>query len=363
MKLNNLQVLRAIAAYLVLLAHVEDVEKKYGEARILGTWTNAGDWGVDLFFVLSGFVMVMVSRDTLGSVTDAGRFLWSRATRIYPLWWLCLTALIAIWFVRPEIVYGGGQQEINFFKDYLLIPKTESPLLETGWTLIHEMYFYLVFALMLAMPLGERGRLPLIALWGVIVVSLGLIFQPNRGEEPLLTLITHPMTLEFIAGAFCAMLWKTTKGALGVPALIAGSIYMIIGMVFYVDGSLYQGESAPLTLDWARVLLFLPSAALLTYGAASIELRQGWKAEGLPVSLGDWSYSLYLTHMLSANGLGLIWGKLAMPGLVDNVFGLIGITVGCTIIASLSYRLFEQPVLNKAKLAGARLFPKRAVTA
>lgn len=363
MKLNNLQVLRAIAAYLVLLAHIEDVEKKYGEARILGTWTNAGDWGVDLFFVLSGFVMVMVSRDTLGSVTDAGKFLWSRATRIYPIWWLCLTALIAIWFVRPEIVYGGGQQEINFFKDFLLIPKTESPLLETGWTLVHEMYFYVIFALLLLMPVGERGRLPLIAVWGVIAISAGLILHPTRSEEPLLTLITHPMTLEFIAGAFCAVLWKTTRGALGVPALIAGCVYLLIGMSCYVDGFLFRGQNPPLTLDWARVLFFLPSAALLTYGAASIELRQGWKAEGLPVSLGDWSYSLYLTHMLSANGLGLIWGKVAMPGLVDNVFGLIGITVGCTIIASLSYKLFEQPILKRAKLAGARLFPKQAVAA
>ncbi|KCZ98221.1 putative acyltransferase [Hyphomonas polymorpha PS728] len=356
MKLNNLQVLRAIAAYMVLLAHIEDIEAKRGIGHILGRWTDIGDWGVDLFFVLSGFVMVLVSHHTLGGLRDAGKFLWSRVTRIYPLWWLCLSALVPIWLFRPQLVYGGTQQEISLLKDYLLIPKSESPLLQTGWTLIHEMYFYIFFAALLMIPLGERRRLPILILWGTVAVSLGLILNPSRGEEPVLRLLTHPMLLEFLAGAAAAFLWRSTRGALGVPALAVGAAALIIGMTLYVNGALGADSGGFITHDRARVILFLPSAALLTYGAASIELRQDWKLTGLPVSIGDWSYSLYLTHMLSANFFGLVWGKVAMPGLLDNAIALPAIMLGCTLVAWASFTLFEQPVTGQSKKLGQRIF-------
>lgn len=360
MKLNNLQTLRAIAAYMVLLAHLEDVERKYGQGRLLGEWADLGVWGVDLFFVLSGFVMVMISGDALGSARAAGRFLWSRASRIYPLWWLCLSALVPIWLVKPEYVYGGYQTEINFFKDYLLIPKTESPLLQTGWTLVHEMYFYIVFAVLLLLPMDGRRRLMGIGLWGLVALSAGIALSPVKGEAPMLALVTHPMTLEFVAGAFCAYLWKASRGAFGLTALIAGALLLLPSLYVAKYGLMYQVTGSALSQDWIRVILFLPSAALLTYGAASVELRRGWRARGLPVWLGDWSYSLYLTHMLTLNAFGLVWSKIAVPGLVDNVFGLAGITLGCTVVAALCYRFFELPLLDKARQAADRWFPEEA---
>ncbi len=358
MKLNNLQALRGMAAYMVLLAHLDDVERKYGQGRLLGEWADLGIWGVDLFFVLSGFVMVMITANTPGSARAAGRFLWSRVSRIYPLWWLCLSALVPIWLFKPEYVYGGVQNEINFLKDYLLIPKTESPLLQTGWTLLHEMYFYVVFAVLLLLPMDGRRRLMGIGLWGLIVLSAGLLLSPVKGGSPMLALATHPMTLEFVAGAFCAFLWKASRGAFGLTALVAGALMLLPCLYIYKYGLVYSVTGGTVSGDWIRVILFLPSAALITYGAASVELRRGWRASGLPVWLGDWSYSLYLTHMLAVNAFGIVWGKVAVPGLVDNVFGLAGVTLGCTLVAALCYRFFELPLLGKAHVAADRLFPE-----
>lgn len=355
-RLNNLQALRAIAAYLVLFAHIEDIEAKYGQGRILGPWIDFGVWGVDLFFVLSGFVMVLVSQRTLGSMKDAGKFVWSRATRIYPLWWLCLSALVLIWMFRPHLVYGGAQQEIDLLKDYLLIPKTVSPLLETGWTLIHEMYFYAVFALILLFPLGQQKRLPLILGWGVVAVALGFILSPQQHEAPLLRLATHPMTLEFVAGAAAAYIWRRTGGAFGPQALAAGAAAFLIGFIAYLYGAFDFTGGGLFTVDRMRVILCLPSAALLTYGAASVELREGWQAKGLPVHLGDWSYSLYLTHMLSANAFGLTLGWVAVPGIADNVIGIIAGVIGCTAVAWACFVLFERPVINTTRAIGKRLF-------
>ena len=257
--------------------------------------------------------------------------------------------------MRPELVYGGTQQEISFIKDYLLIPKSESPLLQTGWTLIHEMYFYIFFAAILLVPLDERRRFSLIVIWGLAVVGAGFLLTPTKAEQPILRLMTNPMTLEFVAGAVAAYIWRASKGALGLPVLIAGVIALVAGIVLRLNGAFDSLFTGGLDRDWERVILHLPAAALLTYGAASIELRQGWKLTGLPVSLGDWSYSLYLTHMLSANAFGLVWGRLAMPGLADNVVGLAAITVACTLVAWASYALFEQPVLNRTKALGKKI--------
>ncbi len=356
MKLDNLQVLRAIAAYAVVLVHVEDIEAKRFDGRILGDWANAGLWGVDLFFVISGFVMVLVSQNTLGSARDAGKFLWSRATRIYPLWWICLSALVPIWLFRPELVYGGTQHEINFLKDYLLIPKSESPLLQTGWTLIHEMYFYIVFAALLLVPLGGQRRILLIAVWGLLAVGAGFLLNPSKGDAPVLRLITSPMTLEFVAGAFAAYFWQATRGAMGATALIAGVVALALGFFGDLNDTLSGLATSGVNPDWERVILFLPGAALLTYGAASVELRRGWKVTGPFVKLGDWSYSLYLTHMLSANAIGVAWGAFAVPGLVDNVFGLAAVLGGCTLVGWLSFRFLEQPVIRAAKSMSGKLF-------
>ncbi len=358
MKLNNLQALRGMAAYMVLLAHLEDVERKYGQGRLLGEWADLGIWGVDLFFVMSGFVMVMITENSVGSARDAGRFLWSRISRIYPLWWLCLSALVPIWLVKPEYVYGGYQNDINFIKDYLLIPKTESPLLQTGWTLVHEMYFYIVFAFLLLVPMSGRSRLKAIGFWGLIALSVGLVLNPAKNEAPVLALLTHPMTLEFVVGAGCAFLWRASRGAFGLTALIAGALALLPCLYIYKYGLVYSVTGGTVSGDWIRVILFLPSAALITYGAAAVELRRGWRASGLPVWLGDWSYSLYLTHMLAVNAFGLVWGAVAVPGLVDNVFGLAGVTLGCTLVAALCYRFFELPLLGKARHVADRWFPE-----
>jgi len=356
MKLDNLQVLRAIAAYMVLLVHVDDIEAKHGQGRILGSWANVGDCGIDLFFVISGFVMVLVTHNTMGSARDAAKFIRSRATRIYPLWWICLSALVPIWLLKPELVYGGAQLEIDFLKDYLLVPKSEAPLLQTGWTLIHEMYFYSVFAVLLLFPLGERRRISLIILWGVLAVGSGLLISPSKADAPILRLVTNPMTLEFVAGAVAAFLWRSTKGALGPAALFAGLVAFGTGISLQLSGSVEDIIIDRLNVDWVRVILFLPASALIAYGAASVELRQGWKATGLPVHLGNWSYSLYLTHMLAASAFGMIWGKVAVPGIADNIFGIAGLVVGCTIVAWISYTVFEQPMIKRVRALGKPAF-------
>lgn len=361
MKLNNLQALRAIAAMMVFLVHLNQVEAKYGgsDLQLLGSWTSVGAWGVDLFFVLSGFVMMLVTIDKVGSTDLGWKFIYSRVTRIFPLWWACFGALLAVWFVAPELIYGGKHTDPPILKDFFLIIHDGPPLLETGWTLRHELSFYAVFGAFLFLPIGLVGRLWGLLLWLLAIIGAHMFLTMEDGT--LFGLAVHPMTLEFIGGAFAAWVWHKTQGAFGFSALLLGVIsFFLAGAVMLVDPDPGVAFANPYMDDWLRAILMGPSAILIVYGAAALEVRNKVKAEGVFVSIGDWSYSLYLTHMLVLNALGVLWGRMAHPNLYDNVVVLPVIIVVCIFVSWVSYRIVEQPSLALSRALISKPKPSSA---
>ena len=98
--LNHVQALRGVAAFLVMLAHLYDSELKYSPDQLLGRWTIYGNAGVDLFFLISGFIMVYVTSNRDRGVKPAFEFLFSRACRIYPLYWIVTLAVFAVALIR-----------------------------------------------------------------------------------------------------------------------------------------------------------------------------------------------------------------------------------------------------------------------
>ena len=348
MKFYNLQALRAIAALLVVLVHMKDAEQKLGGATILGDWTAFGVVGVDLFFVLSGFVMVFTTESKAGGASDSLGFLYSRITRIYPIWWLTLTALVLFWMVKPDLVYSGNYTDPNFVKDYLLIIGDQAPLLAVGWTLIHEMYFYVIFTLILLLPYGPRFRLYCILAWANLVIFGSALFAP---EEPnLVSLALNPLTLEFIIGALIAYAWRFTEGRFGLAALTIGLIWGALSCYTYVLFPIGEQVSIAGHADEAiRVVLFGVPCGLIVYGAVAIEARKSLSADNPLVAIGDWSYSLYLTHMLTLNAGAIMLRRFSSESLYDNVLILLILFAVSIIVSAICYKFFEQPTTRLFK--------------
>ncbi len=110
-------------------------------------------------------------------------FLWRRATRIYPTYWLISLPLLALAIVAPTFVNSSIQTPISLGRSFFLIPDTTPPLLAVGWTLVHELYFYLVFSIFLAL------RIPIwagVIGWGVILLLIVAIFPDQLAVMPLL---------------------------------------------------------------------------------------------------------------------------------------------------------------------------------
>ncbi len=297
MKLQSIQALRGIAALIVVAYHAHALElagiarASSAEPGLINGLFASGFAGVDLFFVISGFIMVWVTRNALSGPATSAEFLFSRLTRIYPVWWaaaalglayMVLSGGVALIDSSGAPVTPESPQFQYVLKSFLLIPQQDFPVLLIGWSLIHEIYFYFVFALILLLP---RGWLPFALLvWGIAVASmLGLSIQI---AQDLRALIVHPMTMEFIFGAVVGLMltsglvWRT-----GVVTLLATlALVATLGL---------QGEPTRYTLQWGRVLeIGLPSAALI-YGLAGLDL-QGRLAWLVPAFLGGLTATLVL---------------------------------------------------------------------
>jgi len=282
MKLQSIQVLRGAAALLVVLYHARSLEMigiaSAGslEAPLINGVFASGFAGVDLFFVISGFIMVWVTETTRNGPATSSDFLFARLTRIYPVWWAAAALGLAYAVIRGELSFGPGapgphgSTAFSFtLRSFLLIPQEGLPVLEIGWTLIHEVYFYLAFALILLLP--RRLMAWALLAWGIAVVGASLAGLAHHIAHDILTLVTHPMTMEFIFGSAVGLL--VTSGCFWRPGLVTlGSVLWLVAAISL------QGVPGAYTLGWGRVLeIGLPSAGLV-YGVACLnaQSRLAW---------------------------------------------------------------------------------------
>jgi len=342
-RLGNIQALRGIAALLVVFAHLLIIERKYSPDQILGDYMGFGLTGVDLFFVISGFIMVHVAARSKRGVRPVLDFLFARITRIYPLYWLVSAALVAVWFWRPELVFFSVSQAPDMLKSFALYPDTRPPLLVIGWTLIHEMGFYLVFAL--ALLLKPKWLLPFLGLWALMLVGGQYIGLDTAG--PVRAILFSPLSYEFLTGALAGWIFHKTKAKFAAATLVLGLLLWAVTLYVLTSAGHTMIES-----HMGRAIHFALPATLVVYGLAGLQTNMPKWSQ----TLGDWSYALYLTHILSLSLFGRIWAKFASAEKWDNFPALIIMTIASIAVAGLAYKLAEKPMLGAAKLLRKRLF-------
>lgn len=341
----SVQALRALAAILVVVFHLAIVEGRFGAGpAILPDFTRFADGGVDLFFVISGFVMTTIASGSYGSRANAGRFLARRTWRILPLYWFYTTLVVLLMIVAPGIA-NSAYADQDILASYLLWPQAELPVLTVGWTLIHEMYFYLVMAALIAM--GRERAVPGALLAWALAVAAGWASGPG---EPLSMLVASPMTLEFIAGAFIGLYWRRVPRQYGIACLVLGTAAFTLAMpALELAGATANG---PLL----RTLVFGSSGALVVLGAVTAEAAACIRVPRCLSAIGDSSYSLYLSHVFVISAAGRAWAWSGLNQAWWQHAGFLALAVVACIAAGLvSHRLLEQPLLR----LGGHLFRRR----
>jgi peptidoglycan/LPS O-acetylase OafA/YrhL len=348
MPLQSLQILRAIAALMVLISHLGQSEMRFLADPIMPAWLVAGVSGVDLFFVISGFVMVYVTRPLPTANAGAiGGFLFARVTRIYPIYWVFTGAMAAAYAFIPGL--SRNVEDFDILANLLLLPSYQLPVLVVAWTLIHELYFYLAFAVLLLAPARWLPGLLLAWLAGVAIAhGAGL-----ASLSPAMAIVVHPLTAEFILGCAIGLLVVSGRRKFALPALALGLVWWSSATAFLA----FTDALSQIPMGWDRVLAWGVPAGLIVYGALGLELDHGVKGSKSLERIGDWSYALYLCHLPLVAFLARLWASHGPElGWFDNVLVMIIGAAASLIVAAMAFYIIERPTIRWARQAGKQLF-------
>lgn len=320
-RLQSLQALRGAAVLLVVVYHLRHFAARWCTVDVMPVWFVHFQAGVDLFFVISGYVMVHVVSRSGQPASHPGAFLLKRAVRIYPLYWIFTLLAGSLLLARSGLVQPRSESlGLVLLGSLVLWPQSFAPLVGQGWSLVHEMYFYCAFALLLAGP-----RLAVALAGWVALVIVGLVtFGPFDGDsDPVIRTVFHPLTFEFAAGAAVALLHQA--GKLPLP-----SVCLTTGLALWL-WSLTQMEFAQHGVP--RVLCHGGAALLIVHGVVALERLRRLPSLAWLVAIGDASYSIYLSHLAVIVLLGHAWLRLLGQPAGYAAFALLICSLAAAAIA------------------------------
>ena len=338
-KNNGIQVLRALAALLVVYAHSIDVVEIHQSPRQIHFYSleNFGACGVDIFFAISGFILSSVilhaKPETPRKALD---FVLRRYIRIFPIYWI--VSLFPLAFAARHHLLTIGR----VISSYLLLPTWRYPLsdslLSVGWTLLFEMFFYYVLSFNLFF--GHKGAVQRSILCILAFVGIGSIVGFHH---PLLILIANPINIEFVLGCCIALIYfkLATRPALGTALIALGAAALAMTIIFGYK----RADNAALVLNgqlsWYRIMRWGLPAATLTAGVIFHpgEIRSAFGK--LWVYLGDASYSIYLTSVVTLFFYNRFYRFVARVPADLNIFLALSIV---TLAGAATYSWIEHPI-------------------
>ncbi|UWZ86141.1 acyltransferase family protein [Occallatibacter riparius] len=337
-QLYSLQYLRAIAAIGVVLVHASTtLQGREGGLPLF----RAGSYGVDLFFVISGFVMFYTTAE---KPITPGRFLVRRCIRVVPIYFLLTTFGFALALLAPRLTNLFSASPRDYLRSIFFIPYFNPafndirPEVQQGWTLNYEMFFYAVFASCLW--LKERHRLIVCTSVLIVLAAIGIVASPSGVFAKT---YTDPILLEFTFGMVIS--WILLRRRLDFPHFV---IALVAAAVAAISCVLWLGVSH-------RTLFAGVPAAAIVGTVILLEQRGLLPCWPLLLLIGDSSYSLYLVHTFILATLKRIFVHVPIAALQSSpmIFMIFGL-VGAVLFAMLFYRAVEAPLNRRLQLLIAR---------
>lgn len=349
-RISSIQVLRGIAALGVVVFHYKAIELKHSpDFTVINDFFRLGESGVDLFFVISGFIMALITFPNWEKVNNI-QFIAKRSSRIFPVYWLYTLITLIVFLIFPGKVNTSQGGQFELLQNIFLLPSEHLPIVMVAWSLIYEFYFYIIFSLLI--KLNKKYVYFALAIWFFILVIYNIVI-PNSANY-LVYFFTNPYSLEFILGIITYIVYARIKNIKYIKnyAYIGITVSIILAPIIYF-------KLTQVHLFSTLILGF--NYSLLLLSLVILEKNQNIKFPTVFIAIGDSSYSIYLSHLLSANMMVFFVGQSFFSH-SSAVFSLIllFIVLSFVLITSfISYTFFERITYNYLSKKIDNLFSKR----
>ena len=341
--INSIQFLRGFAALAVVVHHTGGYVKRYFEPTLLfEDKFSIGFAGVDLFFVISGFIIHFTSKNYLNNPSKLKEYLKKRFIRVYPIYWIITTILFISSWLIVEILdknifsIGYPNTLIAYIQTYLLLP-LHFAINPVTWTLSYELFFYLCFAILI---ISKR-------LWIIPALILAVSFYnifiniPEIVEVKLnyFNFIFSGYNFEFMFGFLIYPLYEKIKLSNIISVILLIISISIIALFGYDIGD-YD--------SYKRVLTFGLPSGLILLSLLNLENNNAISFPKITLTLGDASYALYLIHfpmMLLMNKIPQILGYNFSA--IQEVWYSYFIIISMVISSMYVHKWIEMPVAKK----------------
>jgi exopolysaccharide production protein ExoZ len=335
-KINSIQWLRGFASVIVLICHTNAASTDVLKVSAIPL-AEYGINGVDIFFVISGFIMFLTTTANRRPFVPLD-FMARRIIRIAPTYWLYSVLFFGLYFVLPQLFSRAVMTWPDLLMSIAFIPHYNavgdlSPIIAIGWTLNFEMFFYIVFC-----TVRSRTRhivMPIATVF-LLIVAGGTAFSPTNA---ILNSFSQPILLEFVFGCFVAWIFVNKRR---LPSFMTFFLILIgITLSLYLPNIIPDNGSTTALGYWRFAARGIP-AALLVLAVTCGDIRDIWHVKPM-LFLGDISYSLYLTHTLTLRVVFALYKHVQLTGMMSLLANILAIAIAIAA-AVLAYVLIERPL-------------------
>ena len=363
-RIRSMEGIRGLAVLLVFWVHFDALFGRLlaghpwwqGVSALAG---SAGDAGVDLFFVLSGY---LIYARVLDKPAGVGRFLRRRAQRIYPAF-LCVLALytVAALAGATNRLPRGAAGALYLLENAALLPGLFriQPLVTVAWSLSYEAFFYGAIPLLVVATgmrrWNGRSRCLFFVLLGCVYAALNLSFPEYTIGWLALQPAAHPRLLLFVAGMLVYEAHRRGPRTAGWGGGLAGAAGLAGGLAIYTLLHENRWLALHLRTGLSGALALALGFSVFVYFCCRAE---GWLAAAFCFTplrrLGNMSYSFYLTHGVALFALRALLNQWASPAWESGAAWLLLLPAGLLLSLAASTVLFvlvERPF----SLSGVRV--------
>ena len=329
--INNIQMLRGIASILVVFHHIlPHYLAMGGDLKMIKYISTWGFLGVDIFFVISGYIMAYTTFNKPRNLESAKIFIKHRLFRIYLAYWIFWIMAFIILYITNHLKIENTHLLLSFF---LLDVDMDNLVLPISWSLSYELYFYFLF--LFTFLFSTKILTKIIPMLFLVILSLVLISSFTNGLNS--SFFYSHFILEFFGGVILYLYRDYIIRLWLAPFIIFLSII-----------SYYYGIENEYRNGIYRVLTFGIGALALVWFFLILERDNIYKAKGYLTLLGDASYTIYLSHLV------IIW-LFYFSGVIDfftkikepNLASIVLLST-ITIFSTLYYLKVEKPIYKKA---------------